>query len=557
MSKTLHWYILRELLRIFVLTSSVLTTILAFGGTFRSLTKVGLTLVQLLGVLLDLMPAMLAYSIPLAALFAAVIVYWRLATDNELTGARASGVSYVALVMPAVVLGLTVGLVDMAFVGYVVPRFLQKTSQVIQMDAASMLLHKVHRRQAFELKNVLVLYADKAYRVPVPANDQPPPGVIRDIIQLRGLAAMPLKNGRPTSIIIARAANVIIDKDSAHNEVSLGVQIDNGTAFAPNSLRQMRGTIRYLPPDGKPQPIGSLFFDKPKFLDLFRLAQLQRNPLLWHRIAKNVHTLMHDLRLQSISQGYLRQFHPRQPLRFTRKDGVAIVRSPAATLTGRKRNLLLTAAGGVPVQVQVMHHGRVTQIYLANQGELLVSRRVANEEMAVAPVGQGKYTAALKLTGAIREKNTALDRRFHAGPPLVVISSIIPVMPESGVPAIPPENKASPIVAQLINTIHHQEDHLHRQILSEFQSRASFAFSCIVLVILGTALGIILQGRNPLAVFVVGVVPAMILVLLINTGREMITRTPNSDVPGTLVIWAGNAIILILNAVIYSRLLKR
>jgi hypothetical protein len=52
-------------------------------------------------------------------------------------------------------------------------------------------------------------------------------------------------------------------------------------------------------------------------------------------------------------------------------------------------------------------------------------------------------------------------------------------------------------------------------------------------------------------------VPAMILVLLINTGREMIARTPNSDVPGTVVIWAGNAIILILNVVIYSRLLKR
>ncbi len=98
---------------------------------------------------------------------------------------------------------------------------------------------------------------------------------------------------------------------------------------------------------------------------------------------------------------------------------------------------------------------------------------------------------------------------------------------------------------------------MRRQILSEFQSRVSFAFSCIVLVILGTALGIILQGRNPLAVFVVGVVPAMILVLLINTGREMIARTPHSDMPGTVVIWAGNAVILVLNVVIYSRLLKR
>lgn len=557
MSKTLHWYILRELLRIFFLTTSLLTTILAFGGTFRPFTKAGLTLIQLLHVLTDLMPAMLAYSIPLAALFAAVIVYWRLATDNELTGARASGISYVALVMPAVVLGLAVGSVDLAFVGYVVPRFLQKTSQVIQMDAASMLLRNVGRRQPFLIKDKMVVYADSAYRVPTPSNDQPPAGTTRKIIQLRGLAAMPLKNGRPTSIVIAKAANVIIDTSLARNQVSIGVQLENGTAFDPDSLRQIRGTIRYLPPDGKPEAIGSLLGNKPKFLDLFRLAQLQRDPLLSRPIAKKFNALLRELRLQEISGWYFHDFHPGKPMRFSRTNGSAIVVSPAATLTGRHRNLLLTSVRSIPVQVRIIHHGKVTQIYLANQGELLISRQASDDESAATPAIRAAYLAALKLTGNVREKNIGLDSRFHAGPPLIIISSIHPMIPDSVIPAIPPIGKASPIVAQLINTIRRKEDRLRRQILSEFQSRGSFAFSCIVLVILGTGLGIILKGRNPLAVFVIGVVPAMILVLLINTGREMIARTPNSDVPGTVVIWAGNVIILILNVAIYSRLLKR
>ncbi len=404
MRKTLHWYILRELLRIFVLTSSVLTTILAFGGTFRPLTKEGLTLVQLLRVLMDLMPAMLAYSIPLAALFAAVIVYWRLATDNELTGARASGVSYVALVMPAVVLGLAVGLVDMAFVGYVVPRFLQKTSQVIQTDVASMLLHNVDQRQPFNLQNKFVIYANSAYRVPTPSDNQPPPGVTRKIIQLRGLAAMPLRNGQPSSIIIARAANVIIDTNRAKNQVSVGVQLDHGTAFNSNSLQQIRGTVRYLPPNGKPEPFGSLLDSKPKFLDLFRLAALDRNPLLLPRIARNFNTLMNELRVQSISRWYLHQFQPGKPVQLKRRQGAAIVLSPVATLTGMHRNLLLTGARGVPVQVQVVHHGHITQIYLANQGELLISRREPDQSSTGAPVGAEKYVAALKLTGDVREK---------------------------------------------------------------------------------------------------------------------------------------------------------
>ncbi|MGC9260770.1 MAG: LptF/LptG family permease [Phycisphaerae bacterium] len=552
MSKTLHWYILRELLRMFLLTSSVLTTILAFGGTFRPLTKEGLTIVQLMHVLLDLMPAMLAYSIPLAALFAAVIVYWRLATDNELTGARASGVSYVTLVMPAMVLGLAVGFIDLVFVGYVVPRFLQKTSQVIQMDVASMLLHNVDQRQPFQFNN-MVVYADRAYEVPIPANDLPPPGVLRTIIQLRGLAAMPLKNGQPTAIIIAKAANVIVDKDRAHNQVSVGVQLENGTAFDPNSLRQIRGTIRYLPPDGRPAAIGSLIQNRPKFLDLFRLEQLALHPLKFGPIAKNFQHLLHELQKQNIAAWYFHAFKPNQPLSFARTDGAIIVTSPAAMLSGTHKNLLLTAVQSVPVRVQVIHGGRVTQIYLARRGELLVSRRESIRRLSSTP----QLTALLKLTGDIREKNIGLDRGFHTGPPMIVLASIHPVTPDSGIPPVPPLHQASPIVAQLIKTIHAQENHLDRQILSEFQSRGSFAFSCLVLVLLGTALGIILQGRNPLAVFVVGVVPAMILVLLINTGREMITRTTTSDVPGTILIWSGNGIIVLLNIVIYSRLLKR
>lgn len=552
MSKTLHWYILRELLRMFLLTSSVLTTILAFGGTFRPLTKEGLTLLQLMHVLLDLMPAMLAYSIPLAALFAAVIVYWRLATDNELTGARASGVSYVALVMPAMVLGLAVAFIDLVFVGYVVPRFLQKTSQVIQMDVASLLLHNVDQRQPFQFNN-MVVYADRAYLVPTPINDRPPPGVVRTIIQLRGLAAMPLKNGQPTAIIIAKAANVIVDKDRAHNQVSVGVQLENGTAFDPNSLRQIRGTIRYLPPDGRPVVIGSLIQNRPKFLDMFRLEQLALHPLRFGPIAKNFQQLLRELRKQNISAWYYHHFKPNYPMPFARTNGSAIVTSPAARLTGTHNNLLLTAVRNVPVRVQVMHGGHLTQIYLAQRGELLVSRRESVRRLTATP----RLTAMLKLTGNIREKNIGLDRKFHAGPPMIVLSSIKPVTLNSGIPAIPSRHQASPVVTQLLATIHAQENHLDRQILSEFQSRSSFAFSCLVLVLLGTSLGIILQGRNPLAVFVVGVVPAMILVLLINTGREMITRTTTSDVPGTILIWSGNGIIVLLNIVIYSRLLKR
>src|SRR3954471_19690890 len=129
--KTLHWYIFRELLRIFLLTASALTTLLAFGGTFKPFTKQGIEITQLMTIMLNLMPAMLAYAIPIAALFAAVLVYWRMSTDNEMTACRASGISFVSIVMPALFLGLLLASVDLVFVNYVVPVFLQRTERVI------------------------------------------------------------------------------------------------------------------------------------------------------------------------------------------------------------------------------------------------------------------------------------------------------------------------------------------------------------------------------------------------------------------------------------------
>ena len=126
--KTLHWYIFRELLRIFVLTASALTTLLAFGGTFKEITRRGVDVGQLMAIVTNLMPAMLAYTIPIAALFAAVLVYWRLSTDNELTACRASGISFVTIVMPALFLGVVVASTSRSISSPVRPALLSAAS---------------------------------------------------------------------------------------------------------------------------------------------------------------------------------------------------------------------------------------------------------------------------------------------------------------------------------------------------------------------------------------------------------------------------------------------
>ena len=539
MKITLHWYILRELLRVFVMVSVALTVILAFGGTFRPLTKEGLSLVQLLWVLLDLIPAMLAYSIPLSALFAAVIVYWRLATDNEFTGARAGGIGYISLVAPALILGLLVGGLDLIFVGYVVPAFLERTQQAIQTDIASLLLHNVGERQPFQFGKI-VIYANSAYPEPVPAADKPPPGIRRKIIQLRALAATPLKNGKPTAIVLAKAANVIIDQDKRDNQVRVGVQLDDGTAFDPHSFRQMRGTIRYLPPDGKPYVIGSIITNRPKFMDFKELAALMKTPQSYGPIKNLINKNAAAEALAHIGSWYGQQ--ATDPIRFHRREGYVSVHYTSKAVDGAGHFQMLASAGHL-VRISVYRRGRLATEYLTPSATLV-------------PVNDGRDIAAgIRLASPIHVRDPAINHHFHAGPPAVVISDI--ALSRRALAASGHVSVKTPANAALQQQIAHRIAYLRRQILSEFNSRISFAFSCVVLVILGAALGIILQGRNPLAVFVVGVGPAMVLVLLINTGRGVVTRNAGSPWSGLVLIWAGNLIIFAIDFFVYQRLLRQ
>src|ERR1700742_401008 len=90
MSKTLFWYLLKDLLRIFAMTAGTLAGIMSFGALLRPLTQHGLDLGQVGQILSYFSPAMTTYSLPIAALFATTIVYGRVSADNELTACRAS-----------------------------------------------------------------------------------------------------------------------------------------------------------------------------------------------------------------------------------------------------------------------------------------------------------------------------------------------------------------------------------------------------------------------------------------------------------------------------------
>src|SRR3954453_17781546 len=112
LSPTLFWYIFKDLVKVFLLCNGALAGILSFGGLLRPLTEQGLEAWQV-GLLLSYFtPAMTAYSLPIAALFAPAVCYGKFAAENEVLACRAGGLSHLSLALPAAILGLLVAVIS-------------------------------------------------------------------------------------------------------------------------------------------------------------------------------------------------------------------------------------------------------------------------------------------------------------------------------------------------------------------------------------------------------------------------------------------------------------
>jgi len=550
--KTLHWYIFKELLRIFLLAASALTTLLAFGGTFKPLTKAGLDAVQLMQIMLQLMPAMLAYSIPLAALFAAVQVYWRMSTDNEIVACRAGGISFGTIVMPALVLAVSISLTDFGFVNYIVPVFLQKAERLGRQDMGSLLTFNVSHQEWFKFGR-LIVYADSAQLTHAPGN-----GPAHSIVVLNGLAATQFSHeGKPSAIVTARQAFVHFVDVPEKDEMQAWVQLIDGAAFHPVTLQKIGGTIDHLPPEGA-YPIPSAMHARPKFSKLHDLNELAAHPDQNAEVGTLLAKMNQMYRCQQIARNYLVSItKPGQVVKFTTPTGERVdVHVPKAALSP-ERELGFLATPGQPVVVEQYRHDKLYATYRCDAAIL----RLNEEEYPVAHVA-----AALELHGTpvlrtdmilnIPETATAaviMLRPLELDPALVIAPVNLDV---PGIQQLSAGGDLSPNFASLVASLQIEVNALLREIASEKHCRGSFALSCLTLVMLGTALGILLRGRNPLAVFVVGFVPAIVLVLLITAGRHMVEWSDRNATEGYLVIWAGNVILVILVAAVYSRLLR-
>jgi hypothetical protein len=113
--------------------------------------------------------------------------------------------------------------------------------------------------------------------------------------------------------------------------------------------------------------------------------------------------------------------------------------------------------------------------------------------------------------------------------------------------------------------LHHEQVRANNAARSELHGRASFAISCLSLVMVGCALGVMFRSGNFLNAFAASFVPALLCITLIISGQQSATHVPYTSgaafkdpLPMALMfIWVGNVAVLLAAIYLTARLQRR
>ncbi|MHC4424328.1 MAG: LptF/LptG family permease, partial [Planctomycetota bacterium] len=205
---TLQRYIFREVFKVFVLAAVALTLIMSLGSVLRPVQEYGVGPRQVGHLMGYFLPITLTFVLPMAALFAAALVYGRFASDNELDACRASGISLLTLIYPGLALAIMVAIANLILSFYVMPAFVHRAQKSLKADAKQILFRNIQRRGYYELppEKQYRIYADQANS----RNDT-----------LSGIVIAEVKNNEIENIIAAESAKVHFSPHERINEVQI------------------------------------------------------------------------------------------------------------------------------------------------------------------------------------------------------------------------------------------------------------------------------------------------------------------------------------------------
>lgn len=550
-------YITLELWRIIALTGAVLVAVIAFAASIKPMADGKITPVEALQFMGLAIVPMLQYALPFAAGFGATLAYHRLSHDNEVTAAYAGGVSHRAVLMPAIITGVILGVGLLGLNQFIMPRFLRSMDVLIAQNLSKVLVNSVQRGQPV-VREGTVLYADQVVALDPKDSPQLRDAGAREWLLLRGVMVLIFdKKGNVEREAAAKQAQVVLLPGGVTDggATRAVVQLEQGSARDGDRAYAKFETLPLW------MNISNAFKDDPKFLTFGELVELrghpegmnwievQRRDLAYH-VAERVTTEAIQKELASKGQVTLRD--PQGTEYVIHAAGVA-VRSPdwrwvlQPAKEGGAIEVEKRLVGAAPTKFSTIDAG----IYTDMGGPDRLSRSMTMRlELDNVAAGQGtRDQAAGKRTKLVFSELSLVN-----GPMETLLDPArTPAAKLLGDARPRVEKAGDEFVKRPYADLEHSIASLLREITSKQNERFAMSVACVVMVVAGAMTAVRLSSSLPLTVYLWSFFPALATVITISSGQQL---THEHGWPGLMVLWGGVGIMGAYAAVGYWRLTR-
>ena len=528
MPRTLYGYILRELLKVLVASTGVLTAVMSVAFAIMSVSEAQLGPWSLVKIIFLVLPGMLTVALPFAAALAGTLVFFRMSQDNEITACAVSGISYPKLAVPVLALGLGLTGGMFWFSNWVVPRFWQMAEREGTVDAVRLAVRKVRERDVIEW-GPMVIRADAAgIQTPEPVPDGPTP-YSRLVLEGVAVGKVDAEMGVLDSYT-ARRAVIDMYRDEEGDRAYATMLLEEVSRNDPAS-----GSMPYVGRiTTESIEVPSFFQDRPQFMSLRRLQKLAQDPLRSPEVRQMRRNLIEAVarsELLGTIEGALRGVSGTVEL-LTRTDLRARVEGGSAVYEDNGKRLKIAGPGG----------GRVRVTLLVGD----VPREKVEAEFAYCSVAQSSETGEPRVLLSLRNVSDpgVADARL-AKRDIVLRPLHAPLQPlrQLGLPELMERTAGSQ--DKRVRTLRRNLDEsivsLRRGISSRVHERAATAVNCALVLMLGAAMSIWLRQRTPLTIYFWCFMPTVAAFLMISSGRQITSWHEMPVAMGLAMTWAGNA----------------
>jgi lipopolysaccharide export system permease protein len=545
--RTLHWYISRELLKTAGLALAALTALMTVFAIVEPLRKQGLAPEQVLSLFVYTIPIMLSLTLPIAALFATTIVLGRFSQDNELTACRASGISTVAILRPALVLGIIVTVASLLLSNFITPRMMEKAETVVKANMMSIAARQIKKHGFIQLREHVVHAVDveeKGDRL-----------ALRGMVYARGATSKDKSKEKARreagDVLLISASMAWAHFSTHHGETYLTVSTINPVVSETGSHGIGQGKSH--PWEAFPIPDAYLK-ESPTWYDWSTLTRTLRDP----EKSRNIQRLLSKVSIDVTHELLCREVADavnagRNYDSLSQGEVTYSIRAARAELAGDTVHLHSgQGADGLfqKVKVTILQNGQPKRIVEADTGIV---------QAKWLPISSASF-AMIELTGSTMVSRIGAEPDGRRAEKWTIGRLAIPQRITDTVANAGNVYETMSDLATVQKRRHHIEGEIFRlraEIVAEMNGRMAYSLSCFLLVAMGAGLGVVFRGGQFISAFALSAMPATLMIVMVLMGKEMMTNKDVDPMWGYVSIWGGLVALLVANAFLYARLVRK